>query len=273
MDVRRPGAGYPDSHSLPEAEEIWQRVAAYARDCLQNDRPVFTVTRSVENRITDVREGSIGRISAQGTTNASRVTRAMVESLWAELQGGEGGSSYLYFTKALVLAALPGIVEDMDGELVLRDDPAVLETKRRRTVMARDEGEGAAGGEGETHRRLKEFIYREPDVALASLKSGPYQRVAMEYVFPTGDRIDVVLIDGSGNVLLVEVKPFLSAGDLAPFAQAAKYRVLWSILRERLTSEIRCLVAAPDINASPWKEMKDKHAIECVAIRLVAANP
>ena len=67
----------------------------------------------------------------------------------------------------------------------------------------------------------------------------------MEYVFPTGDRVDVVLIDGAGNVLLVEVKPFLSAADLAPFAQAAKYRVLWSILRERPASEIRCLVAAP----------------------------
>jgi RecB family endonuclease NucS len=196
----------------------------------------------------------------------------MVERLWSELRGAEVGSSYLYFTKALVLAALPGIVEDMDGELVLRDDPAVLDTKRHRKAMARDDGEGSTGGEGETHRQLKEFIYREPDVALASLKSGSYQRVAMEYVFPIGDRVDVVLIDGSGNVLLVEVKPLLSAGDLAPFAQAAKYRVLWSILRERRTSEIRCLVAAPDINASPWKKMKDRHAVECVAIQLAVAN-
>jgi hypothetical protein len=219
-----------------------------------------------------VKDRSIGRVSAQGTTNASRVTRAMVESLWSELQGGQGGSSYLYFIKALVLAALPGIVEDMDGELVLRDDPRVLETKRRRMIMAHQEGEGAAGGEGETHRKLKEFIYSKPDVALASLKSDPYQRVAIEYVFPTGDRVDVVLIDGSGNMLLVEVKPFLPAGDLAPFAQAAKYRVLWSILRERPTSEIRCLVAAPDINASPWKKMKDKHAVECIAIPLAGAS-
>jgi hypothetical protein len=142
MAVRRSGAESANSHSLPEAEEVWQRVATYVRDCLQNDRPVFTVTRSIENRITDVTEGSMGRVSAQGTTNASRVTRAMVQSLWSELRGGEGGSSYLYFTKALVLAALPGIAEDMDGELILRNDPVVLETKRRRTVMARDEGEG-----------------------------------------------------------------------------------------------------------------------------------
>jgi hypothetical protein len=116
MAVRRPGAESTNSPNLPETKEVWQRVAAYMRDCLQNDRPVFTVTRSVENRIADVREASIGRVSAQGTTNASRVTRAMVESLWSELQGGQGGSSYLYFTKALVLAALPGILEDMDGD-------------------------------------------------------------------------------------------------------------------------------------------------------------
>jgi hypothetical protein len=92
MAVRRPGARRPNSHRLPEAEEVWQRVAAYARDCLLNDRPVLTVTRSVENRITDVKDRSIGRVSAQGTTNASRVIRAMVENLWSELQGGQGGT-------------------------------------------------------------------------------------------------------------------------------------------------------------------------------------
>ena len=58
---------------------------------------------------------------------------------------------------------------------------------------------GVAGGEGETHRRLKEFIYWEPDVALASLNTGPYQRVAIEDVFETGDTVDVVRIDGAGR--------------------------------------------------------------------------
>jgi hypothetical protein len=60
--------------------------------------------------------------------------------------GGEG--AYLYFTKTPVLAALPGIVEDMDGAFVPRDDPVVLETKRRRRAIARNGGEGSAGGEG-----------------------------------------------------------------------------------------------------------------------------
>ncbi len=253
---------------IPRSDEVWQRVFAYAQDCLRNDRPVFTVARRVENRITDVKSSSIGRRSAQGTTNSSRVTRAMVDSLWSELRGEGKGSSYLYFTKALVLAALPGIVEDMDGDLVLQHAPSVLERKQRRMAAACDSGTGFAGGEGEVHRNLKEFIYNEPDVALAALQSGPYQRVAMEYAFPTGDRVDVVLIDGSGNVLLVEVKPLLQPDDLTPFAQAAKYRLLWSILRERSVSEVRCLVAAPDISASPWRKMRDKHAIECAAIRV-----
>jgi len=159
----------------------------------------------VENRITDVKDGSIGRISAQGRSesNPSRINKAMVKSLWSELRGETDRGSYKYFTKALVLAALPGIVEDMDGKLVLRDDPEVRKTKLRRMALACDDGEGFAGGEGERHRKLKEFIYSAPDVALESLRSGPYQRVAMEYVLETGDRIDVVLIDGSGNILLV----------------------------------------------------------------------
>jgi hypothetical protein len=192
----------------------------------------------------------------------------MVESVWRKLNGEDDYGSYLYFTEALILAALPGIVEDMDGELVLRSDPEVLKEKAERTRLAFSDGGGWGGGEGDLHKRIKEHVYEHPDAALAELNSGPYQSVAMEYVLPTGDRIDVVLIDGSGNMLLVEVKPVLAPDDLAPFAQAAKYRLLWHILRERPMDEIRCLVVAPDISASPWKKMRDTHAVECLSVRL-----
>jgi hypothetical protein len=258
---------YSKRQQIPGAEEVWDRVVTYAVDCLQNDRPVFTVDRRIENRITDVKEGSIGRSSKspRATTNTSRITRGNVASLWAEIQDGRKGSDYPYFTKALVLAALPGVVEDFDGRLVIRNDPAVIETKRRR-VASFGFSHGNGGGEGEVHRKLKEFIYHDPDNALASLDAGPFQQVAMEYVFPTGDRVDVVLIDGSGCLLLVEVKPILHGDDLTPFAQAAKYRILWSILREVPISEIRCLVVAPDISLSPWKAMKEKYQIECASV-------
>src|SRR5271169_4687915 len=131
---------------VPGSDEVWRRVVAYAKDCLRNDQPVFTVARRIRNRIKDVKQRSIGRFSAQGTSNSSRVTRAMVENLWSEIRGEGGGPSYLYFTKALVLAALPGIVEDMDGKLVLRHAPSVLESKQRRMAAACDSGTGVAGG-------------------------------------------------------------------------------------------------------------------------------
>jgi hypothetical protein len=254
-------------HGLPTNSEVWMKVRDFALDCLQKNRSVFTVTRRVENRITDVSKGSIGRRSADGTSNSSRVTKSMVEHLWSEVNG-EGGGGYLYFTKALLLAALPEFVEDLDGALVLRKDPSVLKKKRQRARLAISDGRGLGGGEGKLHRKLKEFIYREPEAALASLKSGPYQRVAMEYVFPTGDRVDVVLIDGAGRILLVEIKPYLEDNDLTPFAQAAKYRVLWHILRDRPVSEIRCVVAAPKIANSLGNKMRKSYTIESVAVHL-----
>lgn len=253
---------------LPSSDEVWDRVADFARECLRTNRPVYTVRRRVENRITDVSAGSIGRFSAQGTSNSSRVGKSAVENLWAKLNGEDEYGSYLYFTEALVLAAMPGIVEDMDGELVLRSDPEVLKEKAERTRLAFSDGGGWGGGEGDVHKQIKEIVYKHPDTALAELNSGPYQSVAMEYVLPTGDRIDVVLIDGSGNMLLVEVKPVLIQDDRAPFAQAAKYRLLWHILRDRPMNEIRCLVVAPDISASPWKRMRDAHAVECLSVSL-----
>ena len=256
--------------SLPTSDEVWERVASFAAECLKRNRPVYTVTRKVKNEITDVKEKSIGRISERGISNVSRVTKAMVEYLWAEILGEGTGAQYLYFTKPLLLAAIPEVVEDMDGKIVLRSAPEVIATKARRKTLAASDGRGWGGGEGELHKAIKEFIFSDPDAALASLRTGPYQRVAMEYVFPTGDRVDVVLLDGTGNVLLVEVKPFVDADDLSPFAQAAKYRVLWNILRERPVDEIRCLVAAPGIGGPACKRMFDSHRIESVAIKIPA---
>lgn len=253
---------------LPTSDEVWERVTKFATECLRKKRPVYTVTRKVRNEISDVKDKSIGRISEQGTSNVSRVTKSMVEDLWSEIIGEEAGGKHLYFTKPLLLAAIPEVVEDMDGEIVLRSDPKVIKTKILRQTSVSIDGSGWGGSEGRLHRAIKEFIFNEPDIALASLRTGPYQRVAMEYVFPTGDRVDVVLLDGSGNVLLVEVKPFVDADDLAPFAQAAKYRILWNILRDRPATEIRCLVAAPQLPAPSSRRMLDLHQIESVAIKI-----
>lgn len=261
-------AGRKRTARLPTSDEVWERVTSFATECLRKKRPVYTVTRKVRNEISDVKNKSIGRISERGISNVSRVTKSMVEDLWSEIIGEGTRAQYLYFTKPLLLAAIPEVVEDMDGEIVLRSDPEVIKTKIRRQTPAGTDGRGWGVGEGKLHKAIKEFVFSDPDIALASLRTGPYQRVAMEYVFPTGDRVDVVLLDGKGNVLLVEVKPFVDADDLAPFAQAAKYRVLWNILRDRPTTEIRCLVAAPELAAPSSKRMLERHQIESVAIKI-----
>jgi 5-methylcytosine-specific restriction protein A len=104
-------------------DAVWEAVHGFAETCLRNRQAVHTIEEGVRNYITDVRAGSIGRRSDEGRSNASRVTRRMVMNLWSELNGGDAGSGYLVFTKALVAGALPTLVEIVDGALRLRAAP------------------------------------------------------------------------------------------------------------------------------------------------------
>jgi 5-methylcytosine-specific restriction protein A len=100
-------------------EDVWLRVREFAGRCLSTGTPVQTLSRGVTNYITDVRDGSIGRRSDEGRTNVSRVARGEVAKLWAELHGGEP-AQVLFFTRALVAAALPDLVQVIDGDIRLR---------------------------------------------------------------------------------------------------------------------------------------------------------
>ena len=76
------------------------------------------------------------------------------------------------------------------------------------------------GGEGERHRRLKEFIERNPE----TLKLGPGEG-KVEHRFVTGDRVDVVvdLVNGESCVVEVEVE---GQSTMVGAHQALKYRAL-----------------------------------------------
>lgn len=102
-----------------DAELLWSRVSEFAGRCCSAGTPIVTISEGTRNFITDVRAGSIGRRSDDGTTNSSRVTRGQVAKLWSELQGGPR-ADILYLTRALVAAAVPDIVEVVDGEIRLR---------------------------------------------------------------------------------------------------------------------------------------------------------
>lgn len=254
----------------PSFKQVWSDVKTAADDLRARKEPVFTLTKGVRNFITDVKHGSIGRRSDDGVTNVSRVTRGMMESLWNKLNGRAIYRSYLYFTPALLLKTCPHLVEHLDGELRLKKAP---ETLRLRSELNKRRFGNSSGGEGPVHRALKMFIFENPDLALRALGPRPFTPVTDEYVFRTGDRVDVVLIDGNGHIVLVEVKPQLFPHDLAPFAQAAKYKILWSILEARAPAEVRCVVAAPSLRGSPYERMAERHGVEAVAVRVPRLRP
>ena len=253
-------------------DEAWGRVLTFATKAADDGRRIFTLQERVANTITDVRPESIGRRSDAGTSNSSRIGKTGVLRLWKELARRQGPVStpkgVYYFTVALMVAAMPDIVQDVgDGKISLSDDPEVAARDRRRTESAKTRAGGCGGGEGPIHRAIKEFIFRQPDVALSSIGGAPFTARKLEWVFATGDRVDVVLTDCCGKVVLVEVKPDEVDDARAPFAQAAKYRVLWNILEERAAVEIRCVVAATRISDALAKSMWRDHDVESVVVR------
>lgn len=169
----------------------------------------------------------------------------------------------LYFVPAFMLAALPEYLEYLgEGVVALRESPLAVETKEKRLErLQRPPGGRGRGGEGEVHRGIKLAIHDRPNEILAPIGGGPFSAYATEFVFGTGDRVDVVLRDAAGNVLLVEVKSYIEDGDIVPYAQVAKYRTLWHILEKMPLSAIRCLVASPTICTKSAKTMRAEHGL------------
>lgn len=252
--------------------EAWARVVAFAKQAVADQRVVHTLQRGVANTITDVRPGSIGRRSDEGRTNRSRVGRSAVIRLWKELSRKKGPvgtpDGVLYFTAPLMVAAMPDLVQEVGrGQISLLDDPVVAARDAARVERASRGNGGCGGGEGPIHRAIKEFIFSQPDEALSSLPGAPFTPRQMEWVFATGDRVDVVLTDCSGKVVLVEVKPDELEDEREPYAQASKYRALWNVLEERSAGEIRCVVAAPAIATHLAGRMFREHRLESVVVR------
>lgn len=82
-------------------------------------------------------------------------------------------------------------------------------------------GKYGPGGEGERHRRLKEFVGQHPDV----LNLGPGEAM-IEHRFTTGDRVDVAIGLDSGGHCVVEIEVEGRESTLVGAHQALKYRAL-----------------------------------------------
>ncbi len=105
---------------LMTADELWERVRAFATARLADGAPVHTLVRRVPNYITSVDAEAVHRRSDEGTTNSSYVTRGTVSKVWKELHGGPY-TKLLVFTRALIAAAAPDFVDVEDGILRLRN--------------------------------------------------------------------------------------------------------------------------------------------------------
>ena len=102
---------------------------------------------------------------------------------------------------------------------------------------------GSSGGEGEEHRTLKEYLADNPSQLGAGLTL-----VRTEYEFESGDRVDILLQDSSGNPVTVEVKPYILSGSYGEVWQAVRYKHIAAV-QYKLPSckQVRSILAAPEI--------------------------
>jgi hypothetical protein len=255
----------------PSPQEVWRAVKEFAEQARRTRRRVPTLTHEVPNRIVAVNDSRIRRSSQKGLTDSSYVSKGAVIRAVKEISRPGGGSpTGLYFTRALLVHALRGRIRHADGRMWFEGDAQVEREKKQLRARARRAltGSGRAGGESPLHKSLKEFILRNPNVALSSLSGGPFVGHDLEYWFPTCDEVDVYLTDRQARPVLVEVKPDTSPRNLAPWGQAAKYRTLWAFFKGVPERSVRVVVAAPRIHRGIARQMLRHHRISSVQVRL-----
>jgi hypothetical protein len=80
------------------------------------------------------------------------------------------------------------------------------------------------GGEGEGHKKLKEYIFNHPEtLGIKNVKERD-----MEHILLSGDRLDVYLVLNDGSKIAVEIKPSTSpdADVLRGLFQCVKYKTI-----------------------------------------------
>jgi hypothetical protein len=266
----------------PSEEEVWERVRAFAEQRLRDGEFVPTLSEGVRNLITNVQGARIERASEQGKKNTTPIYRGELLRVWRDLVKNKHTRKARpnYFTLALLPAALPDLVDDHgDGTIALRGwnpfsaSPSDRPYRYDEAASERHPREGTRANdrelrESDAHWRIKHYIHQHPDLALKKLKGGPYTPSALELRLrvPTSDRIDVIVRDGNGRRVLIEVKPTVRADGIGLYAQAAKYRAIWRVLHDLKTADVRCALAAPKFPTALAKHMRERHSIESVAV-------
>ena len=96
------------------------------------------------------------------------------------------------------------------------------------------------GGEGEAHLRLKEYLAANPYI----IEPGA-RLLAVEYLFSSNDRVDLLLEDSRGIPIAIEVESYICQGDFIGIWQAVKYKHLLAVERGLGCNQVRGMVVAP----------------------------
>ena len=142
-------------------------------------------------------------------------------------------------------SGLKEVGEDLFDQLLAAYRKSDLDEDQHSAVRSRAVRGGPGGGEGPAHKALKLAIAADP----SSLGEKGLELVKVEFGFPTGDRIDVLLCDRFGCYVAVEVEGDCDEFELAGPLQCMKYRALVAYFFERPEGEVRSILAAPSIHS------------------------
>jgi hypothetical protein len=133
--------------------------------------------------------------------------------------------------------------EELKGRFL--EGQAAKDAATKRMVTGRRWG--GPGGEGPAHVALKRAIAADP---VSVLGEPGLRHWATEYELPTGDTVDVVLVDEFGRFVAVEVEVDCDETEVVGPLQCMKYRALMSYVHDRPLSEVRAMLVAYTIDDS-----------------------
>lgn len=149
-------------------------------------------------------------------------------------------------------------IEETHAQAILRafiaTHPTLTGLKLTDRPTQKRNGDRASGGEGPVHKALKNSVANDP---VAALGESGLVTVAVEHEFITGDRVDILLQDHFGKLVVVEIEPACSEGDHVGTAQCVKYRALTAFESERDAKEIRAFLVATQIHKSVSDKAKE----------------
>jgi len=145
---------------------------------------------------------------------------------------------------------------------VFKQHPRKIDIVRsaKKTVGGWGPHDGA--GESHEHRNFKEYVASNPS---AILGEQGLETVGVEYLFPSGDKADVVFRDSDGNIIGAEIEIKVESTELVGVLQAIKYRYMLALMEERRNFETRAFLIAKAISQD-IVDLCKQYEVECFIV-------